>query len=260
MENKTYKAIKAILLNYRLINPELVSDGYGEFPDAYRMKDTDAEDIATEIININKTERKCEYCLGTGIIENGEECEECDGLGKVWLEESEQEQGDERKCETCIRHTSNPRINGLPQCYAHGIDANLCVQYIPIPQRPTCPDAIINPTKLRQILLEIFHHNMGDFKIEHYAKLIEDSFVPTEQPTKKDYLQRYKDMTNSREFEEAYLNKPSCEQPNNTRELSAEEIIKISEKYANEYGGSMFDLAYKSFRAGIEYIIKNRKE
>ena len=94
-DNKTYKAIKAILLNYRLINPELVSDGYGEFPDAYRMKDTDAEDIATEIININKTERKCEYCLGTGIIENGEECEECDGLGKVWLEESEQEQGDD---------------------------------------------------------------------------------------------------------------------------------------------------------------------
>jgi RecJ-like exonuclease len=90
-DNKTYKAIKAILLNYRLINPELVSDGYGEFPDAYRMKDTDAEDIATEIININKTERKCEYCLGTGIIENGEECEECDGLGKVWLEESEQD-------------------------------------------------------------------------------------------------------------------------------------------------------------------------
>ena len=88
-----------------------------------------------------------------------------------------------------------------------------------------------------------------------YVKLIES----TEQPTKKDYLQRYKDMTNSREFEEAYLNKPSCEQPSNTRELSAEEIIKISEKYANEYGGSMFGLAYKSFRAGIEYIIKNRK-
>jgi len=105
-------------------------------------------------------------------------------LLKVWNEcEQEQEQGDERKCETCIRHTSNPRINGLPQCYAHGIDANLCVQYIPIPQRPTCPDAIINPTKLRQMLLAIFHHNMGDFKIEHYAKLIEDSFVPTEQPT-----------------------------------------------------------------------------
>jgi len=49
----------------------------------------------------------------------------------------------------------------------------------------------------------------------------------------------------------------TSEQP--SIELSAEEIIKISEKYANEYGGSMFGLAYKSFRAGIEYIIKNRK-
>ena len=57
-----------------------------------------------------------------------------------------------------------------------------------------------------------------------------------------------------------YISKHPTEQPSNTRELSAEEIIKISEKYANEYGGSMFGLAYKSFRAGIEYIIKNRKE
>jgi len=56
-----------------------------------------------------------------------------------------------------------------------------------------------------------------------------------------------------------YISQHPTEQPSNTRELSAEEIIKISEKYANEYGGSMFDLAYESFRAGIEYIIKNRK-
>jgi len=56
-----------------------------------------------------------------------------------------------------------------------------------------------------------------------YVKLIES----TEQPTKKDYLQRYKDMTNSREFEEAYLNKPSCEQPSNTRELSEEDKIEV---------------------------------
>ena len=57
-----------------------------------------------------------------------------------------------------------------------------------------------------------------------------------------------------------YISQHPTEQPSNTRELSAEEIIKISEKYANENGGSMFGLAYKSFRAGIEYIIKNRKE
>jgi len=57
-----------------------------------------------------------------------------------------------------------------------------------------------------------------------------------------------------------YISQHPTEQPSNTRELSAEEIIKISEKYANEHGGSMFGLAYKSFRAGIEYIIKNRKE
>ena len=104
------------------------------------------------------------------------------------------------------------------------------------------------------------------------AEIEEMGQVESKRPNIQDYKKRatgwYKDngddydndLQNYIDLLEEKLSQHPTEQPSNTRELSAEEIIKISEKYANEYGGSMFGLAYKSFRAGIEYIIKNRKE